>query len=86
MERFAYFNWCWQCYVCCNTNRYLTELLAERNKLGPFMAVLPNSYRLLNQGEFTVQHVLSLLYSDEVPLCDETSIFYFPITLRIIPL
>ncbi|KAL6567671.1 hypothetical protein OROGR_001339 [Orobanche gracilis] len=29
--------------------KYLAELLAERNKLNPFMAVLPNCYRLLNQ-------------------------------------
>lgn len=28
--------------------KYLTELLAERHKLGPFMPVLPHSYRLLN--------------------------------------
>ncbi|KAF8391718.1 hypothetical protein HHK36_024027 [Tetracentron sinense] len=32
--------------------KYLTELLAERHKLSPFMPVLPHSYRLLNQGEF----------------------------------
>ncbi|KAL6513980.1 hypothetical protein OROHE_019436 [Orobanche hederae] len=29
--------------------KYLAELLAERNKLNPFIAVLPNCYRLLNQ-------------------------------------
>ncbi|KAF7831228.1 KH domain-containing protein [Senna tora] len=29
---------------------YLSELLAERHKLSPFMAVLPLSYRLLSQG------------------------------------
>ncbi|KAL0310902.1 UNVERIFIED_CONTAM: KH domain-containing protein [Sesamum angustifolium] len=29
--------------------KYLSELLAERNKLSPFMAVLPNCCRLLNQ-------------------------------------
>ncbi|KAI0502405.1 KH domain-containing protein At5g56140 [Dendrobium catenatum] len=28
--------------------KYLAELLAERQKLGPFMPVLPHSYRLLN--------------------------------------
>ncbi|KAK7259878.1 hypothetical protein RIF29_25493 [Crotalaria pallida] len=32
-------------------DKYLNELLGERNKLGPFMGVLPNSYRLLNQGQ-----------------------------------
>lgn len=31
--------------------RYLSELLAERQKLSPFMPVLPHTYRLLNQGE-----------------------------------
>ena len=31
--------------------RYLSELLAERQNLGPFMQVLPNCSRLLNQGE-----------------------------------
>uniref|UniRef100_A0A5B6ZIX1 K Homology domain-containing protein n=1 Tax=Davidia involucrata TaxID=16924 RepID=A0A5B6ZIX1_DAVIN len=29
--------------------KYLSELLAERHKLSPFVPVLPNSYRLLNQ-------------------------------------
>ncbi|KAH7689086.1 protein quaking protein [Dioscorea alata] len=29
--------------------KYLSELLAERHKLGPFTPVLPHSYRLLNQ-------------------------------------
>eukprot|EP01018_Ginkgo_biloba_P015994 Gb_31616 [translate_table: standard] len=32
-----------------DNSRYLTELLAERQKLGPFMQVLPNCSRLLNQ-------------------------------------
>ncbi|MBA0747115.1 hypothetical protein Gogos_009577, partial [Gossypium gossypioides] len=31
--------------------KYLSELLAERQKLSPFMPVLPNTYRLLNQAE-----------------------------------
>ena len=30
--------------------RFLTELLLERQKLGPFIQVLPNCSRLLNQG------------------------------------
>ncbi|KAL3643214.1 hypothetical protein CASFOL_014029 [Castilleja foliolosa] len=38
--------------------KYLTELLAERNKLNPFMAVLPNSYRLLNQEILRVTSML----------------------------
>ncbi|KAJ6980547.1 KH domain-containing protein [Populus alba x Populus x berolinensis] len=29
--------------------KYLSELLAERHKISPFMPVLPNIYRLLNQ-------------------------------------
>lgn len=29
--------------------KYLSELLAERHKLNPFLPVLPNTYRLLNQ-------------------------------------
>nr|ABK93571.1 unknown [Populus trichocarpa] len=31
--------------------KYLSELLAERHKISPFLPVLPNTYRLLNQGE-----------------------------------
>ncbi|XP_068644043.1 KH domain-containing protein At5g56140-like isoform X3 [Aristolochia californica] len=31
--------------------KYLSELLAERHKLSPFMPVLPYCYRLLNQAE-----------------------------------
>ncbi|XP_031119408.1 KH domain-containing protein At5g56140-like isoform X2 [Ipomoea triloba] len=31
--------------------KYLAELLAERNKLSPFVPVLPLCYRLLNQAE-----------------------------------
>ena len=32
-------------------DRYLSELLAERHKLTPFLPVLPHAFRLLNQGE-----------------------------------
>jgi hypothetical protein len=32
-------------------SQYLSELLAEHHKLGPFMQVLPICSRLLNQGE-----------------------------------
>ncbi|XP_038986658.1 KH domain-containing protein At5g56140-like isoform X4 [Phoenix dactylifera] len=35
--------------------KYLSELLAERHKMSPFMPVLPHSYRLLNQGELQKQ-------------------------------
>lgn len=46
--------------------RYLAELLTERQKLSPFMLVLPHSYRLLNQGEFLflmeINFFLNLLY------------------------
>ncbi|GAU16379.1 hypothetical protein TSUD_117280 [Trifolium subterraneum] len=31
-------------------DKYLSELLGERQKISPFMAVLPHCYRLLNQG------------------------------------
>lgn len=34
--------------VLVEQEKYLSELLAERHKLGPFMQVLPHSYRLLN--------------------------------------
>ena len=37
--------------------RYLTELLGERHKLSPFMAVLPHSYRLLNQGQIRLDYI-----------------------------
>ncbi|KAL7088213.1 hypothetical protein ACP275_13G114600 [Erythranthe tilingii] len=43
--------------------KYLAELLAERNNLGPFMAVLPNCYRLLNQE---IVRVTTLLASASV--------------------
>ncbi|KAL5700254.1 hypothetical protein ACHQM5_025726 [Ranunculus cassubicifolius] len=33
-----------------NNGRYLAELMAERQKLGPFMQILPLCNRLLNQG------------------------------------
>ncbi|KAH6778659.1 RNA-binding KH domain-containing protein [Perilla frutescens var. hirtella] len=38
--------------------KYLSELLAERNKINPFMAVLPNCYRLLNQEILRVTTML----------------------------
>ncbi|KAK7401475.1 hypothetical protein VNO78_12990 [Psophocarpus tetragonolobus] len=39
-------------------DKYLTELLGERNKLSPFMAVLPVCYRLLNQEILRVTTLL----------------------------
>lgn len=37
-------------FVLCDNGRYLAELLSERQKLGPFVQVLPHCSRLLNQG------------------------------------
>lgn len=39
--------------------RYLSELIAERNKMLPFMPVLPQCYRLLNQGLFGIVMVIN---------------------------
>ncbi|MED6109427.1 hypothetical protein PIB30_033506 [Stylosanthes scabra] len=39
-------------------DKYLTELLGERHKISPFMAVLPHSYRLLNQEILRVTTLL----------------------------
>ena len=52
----------------CITCRYLTDLLAERNKLNPFMAVLPNCYRMLNQGEFMIQ-IFMILVPKFITMC-----------------
>ncbi|POO02908.1 STAR protein, homodimerization region [Trema orientale] len=38
--------------------KYLSELLAERHKLGPFVAVLPHCCRLLNQEILRVTTLL----------------------------
>ncbi|KAH7843304.1 hypothetical protein Vadar_014995 [Vaccinium darrowii] len=38
--------------------KYLSELLAERHKLSPFVPVLPHSYRLLNQEILRVTTLL----------------------------
>ncbi|CAL5187341.1 unnamed protein product [Lathyrus oleraceus] len=40
-------------------SQYLSELLAEYQKLGPFIKVLPNSSRLLNQEIVRVSRMLS---------------------------
>ena len=39
--------------------RYLGELLGERHKLGPFVQILPNCIRLINQG-LKILNVVSL--------------------------
>ncbi|XVE80639.1 hypothetical protein DITRI_Ditri14bG0155300 [Diplodiscus trichospermus] len=39
-------------------DKYLSELLAERHKLSPFMPVLPHTYRLLNQEILRVTTLL----------------------------
>ncbi|KAK3024313.1 hypothetical protein RJ639_042995 [Escallonia herrerae] len=44
--------------------KYLSELLAERHKLSPFMPVLPHCFRLLNQGEFDDLIVVSCFFSE----------------------
>ncbi|XP_022853279.1 KH domain-containing protein At2g38610-like [Olea europaea var. sylvestris] len=40
------------------SNQYLSELLAEHQKLGPFMQVLPNCSRLLNQEIVRVSRIM----------------------------
>jgi len=47
-------------------SRYLSELLAERHKIIPFMPVLPNIYRLLNQGEVHCTSPFHTLRSNHV--------------------
>ncbi|XP_020091304.1 KH domain-containing protein At5g56140-like isoform X4 [Ananas comosus] len=41
-----------------SSGRYLAELFAERHKLSPFVPVLPNCYRLLNQEILRVSTLL----------------------------
>jgi hypothetical protein len=54
-------------------SQYLAELLAEHQKLGPFMQVLPTCSRLLNQGEIFFIPLLTIacrsvrnLFADEI--------------------
>jgi protein quaking len=47
-------------YLC---SQYLSELLAEHQKLGPFMQVLPTCSRLLNQGLLLSLSFLDLGFS-----------------------
>ncbi|GMI63832.1 hypothetical protein like AT5G56140 [Hibiscus trionum] len=44
--------------VLLDQEKYLSELLAERHKLSPFIPVLPHTYRLLNQEIFRVTTLL----------------------------
>ncbi|WOL17194.1 KH domain-containing protein [Canna indica] len=44
--------------VLAEQEKYLSELLAERHKLNPFLPVLPNCYRLLNQEIIRVTMLL----------------------------
>lgn len=46
--------------------RYLSELLAERHKLNPFMPVLPNTYRLLNQGQLQNLYIIHCYFDKKV--------------------
>jgi hypothetical protein len=48
--------------------RYLAELLAERQKLAPFMQVLPFCNRLLNQGLFPLPFWIFSVYLS-IPIC-----------------
>ncbi|KAG6755677.1 hypothetical protein POTOM_041510 [Populus tomentosa] len=48
--------------------KYLSELLAERHKISPFMPVLPNIYRLLNQGGFRDRLLARVLLVLRFPL------------------
>lgn len=43
------------CFCFFFFSQYLTELLAEHQKLGPFMQALPICTRLLNQGFFLLE-------------------------------
>ncbi|CAK7347388.1 unnamed protein product [Dovyalis caffra] len=40
-----------------STNLYLSALLGEHHKIGPFMPVLPRTYRLLNQVASLPHHI-----------------------------
>jgi hypothetical protein len=53
-------------YMCalnagCCVSRYIAELLVEKQKLAPFMQVLPCTSRLLNQGKSLLAHPLNLV-------------------------
>jgi hypothetical protein len=48
--------------VFCFCSQYLSELLAEHQKLGPFLQVLPICSRLLNQGLFMFVYVCGSIF------------------------
>ncbi|KAK8691108.1 hypothetical protein V6N13_074628 [Hibiscus sabdariffa] len=66
--------------------KYLSELLAERHKLSPFVPVIPHTYRLLNQGEFDISTTPYLERPSErslsflAPICAAPS--EFPLATR----
>lgn len=49
----------WFIHCLWHHSQYLSELLAEYQKLGPFIKILPNSSRLLNQEILRVSGMLS---------------------------
>lgn len=48
-------------HLVCFVSRYIAELLAEKQKIAPFMQVLPCTSRLLNQGKSLVTRPLNLV-------------------------
>ncbi|KAG6520357.1 hypothetical protein ZIOFF_017406 [Zingiber officinale] len=63
--------------------RYLAELLAERQKLGPFLQVLPFCYRLLNQGMLSCVSRLAVITSScRISLMDSEMFFSYTQILR----
>lgn len=62
LEQVCFFLICaWWVFLFCS--QYLSELLAEHQKLGPFMQVLPICSRLLNQGLLLPLSILDLGFS-----------------------
>jgi protein quaking len=61
--------------------KYLSELLGERHNIGPFMLVLPNTYRLLNQEILRVTTLLGnasvLGQSGGSPMAAASGRFFF---------
>ncbi|KAK2976248.1 hypothetical protein RJ640_021959, partial [Escallonia rubra] len=57
-------------------DQYLTELLAEHQKLGPFMQVLPICSRVLNQAKGNnVERKTQKFQKDEVSLSCDSPMF-----------
>ncbi|KAL3508312.1 hypothetical protein ACH5RR_027713 [Cinchona calisaya] len=55
--------------VIAEQEKYLAELLSERQKLNPFLPVLPHIYRLLNQEILRVTTILA-----NVPVLDQSGL------------